>query len=52
MALNKDPGSQNSQVYAQLAHALVQFLDLNSPQGMAEYGLDSAADLLDLVSRV
>jgi len=51
-SLNKDPGSRYSQVYAQLAHAVVRFLALNSPQEMEGYGMDSAADLLDLISRV
>lgn len=52
MSLSKDPNSQDSQVYTQLAHAIVRFLGLNSPQELAEYGMDNAADLVDLVSRV
>ncbi|KAF8960017.1 hypothetical protein BDZ97DRAFT_1355582 [Flammula alnicola] len=51
-SLNKDPNSQESQMYAQLAHALVHFLGLNSPQELAEYGMQSAADLVDLISRL
>ena len=51
-SLSKDPNSQNSQMYAQLAHALVNFLGIASPQDMAAYALKSAADLVDLISRV
>ncbi|CAA7268850.1 unnamed protein product [Cyclocybe aegerita] len=50
-SLSKDPNSRDSQVYTQLAHAIVRFIGLNSPQELAEYGVDSAADLVDLVSR-
>lgn len=51
-SLSKDPNSHDSQVYTQLAHAIVRFMGLNSPQDMAEYGLNNAAELVDLVSRV
>ncbi len=51
-SLSKDPDSRDSQVHAQLAHAVVRFLGLNSFQEMTEYGMDSAADLVDLISRV
>ncbi|KAJ3512854.1 hypothetical protein NLJ89_g3280 [Agrocybe chaxingu] len=50
-SLNKDPNSRESQVYTQLAHAIVRFIGLNSPQELAEYGIDSAAALVDVVSR-
>ncbi|KAF9475469.1 SET domain-containing protein [Pholiota conissans] len=51
-SLSKDPNAQDSQMYAQLAHALVNFLGLTSPQDMAEYGMQNAADLVDLISRL
>jgi len=51
-SIGKEPYSRDSEVYTQLAHAVVHFLGLNSPQAMAEYGLDTAADLVDLISRV
>ena len=39
-------------MHTHLAHAIVRFLGLTSPQELAEYGMFSAADLVDLVSRV
>ncbi|KAF9525238.1 hypothetical protein CPB83DRAFT_870963 [Crepidotus variabilis] len=50
-SLSKDANSHESQVYTQLAHALIRFLGLNSPQEMIEYGMKSAADLVDIVSQ-
>ncbi|PPQ93755.1 hypothetical protein CVT25_008135 [Psilocybe cyanescens] len=50
-SLSKDPNSQGSQVYTQLAHAVVRFLGLKSPEELAEYGINNAAELVDLVSR-
>ncbi|KAF8886043.1 hypothetical protein CPB84DRAFT_1685242 [Gymnopilus junonius] len=50
-SISKDPNSYDSQTYTQLAHAIVRFLGLNSPQELAEYGMHNAADLVDLVSR-
>ncbi|KAF8173082.1 hypothetical protein BJ912DRAFT_1024948 [Pholiota molesta] len=50
-SLSKDPNSQDSQMHAQLAHALVNFLGMTSPQDMADFGMESAADLVDLISR-
>ena len=51
-SLTKDPNAHDSQVHTHLAHAIVRFLELTSPQELAEYGVFSAADLVDLVSRV
>jgi len=51
-SLSKDLTSHDSQIYTQLAHAIVRFLGLNSPQELADFGMDSAGDLVDLVSRV
>ncbi|KDR78759.1 hypothetical protein GALMADRAFT_64592 [Galerina marginata CBS 339.88] len=50
-SINKDPNSRDSQTYTQLAHAIVRFLGLNSPQELSEYGMHNAAELVDLVSR-
>ena len=51
-SLSKDPNAHDSQVHTHLAHAIVRFLGLTSPQELAEYGMFGAADLVDLVSRV
>ena len=51
-SFTKDPNSHDSQIHTHLAHATVRFLGLTSPQELAEYGMFSAADLVDLVSRV
>lgn len=40
------------ELHTHLAHALVRYLDLSSPEEMAGYGLTSIADLVDLISRV
>ncbi|KAH8083324.1 hypothetical protein BXZ70DRAFT_579582 [Cristinia sonorae] len=37
--------------HAHLAHALVQYLGVSSPIELAPFGLSSAADLVDLISR-
>ncbi|KAF4613860.1 hypothetical protein D9613_008115 [Agrocybe pediades] len=50
-SISKDPNSHDSQVYTQLSHAVVRFLGLQSPQDMVEFGMQSAAELIDLVSR-
>ncbi|KAF8157108.1 hypothetical protein B0H34DRAFT_849014 [Crassisporium funariophilum] len=50
-SLTKDPNAQDSQMHTHLAHAIVRFLGLTSPQDLSEYGMHSAADLVDLVSR-
>ncbi|KAF8671556.1 hypothetical protein AX14_005678 [Amanita brunnescens Koide BX004] len=39
------------ELHTHLAHALVRYLDLSSPEEMAGYGLTSIADLVDLISR-
>lgn len=39
-------------MYAQLAQAIVHFMGLTSPQDLTEYGMNSAGDLVDLISRV
>ena len=39
-------------MHTHLAHAIVRFLGLTSPQELVEYGMFNAADLVDLVSRV
>jgi hypothetical protein len=40
------------ELHTHLAHALVRYLGLSSPEEMAGYGLTSVADLVDLISRV
>ncbi|KAI1798145.1 SET domain-containing protein [Ganoderma leucocontextum] len=37
--------------HTHLAHSLVRYLSVTSPQGLAPYGLTSAGDLVDLISR-
>ena len=39
-----------SQVH--LAHALVRYLSVTSPEELAHFGLQSAGDLVDLISKV
>ena len=51
-SLTNDPNVHNSQVHMRLAHAIVRFLGLTSPQELAEYGMFGASDLVDLISRV
>ena len=51
-SLSRDPNTHESQLYAQLAHSIVNFLGLNSPQELAEFGLNGISDLVDLISRV
>ncbi|KAF6756373.1 hypothetical protein DFP72DRAFT_1044946 [Ephemerocybe angulata] len=50
-SLSKDAGSFNSEVHTQLAHGVVGYLGLTSPEQLEPYGIHSAADLVDLVSR-
>ena len=52
ISLTKDLNAHDSKVHTHLAHAVVRFLGVNSPQELAEYGIFGAADLVDLVSRV
>ncbi|TFK25868.1 SET domain-containing protein [Coprinopsis marcescibilis] len=49
--ISKDPTSSDSELYARLAHSLIHYLGVTSPQELGTYGINSAADLLDLVSR-
>ena len=51
-SLSRDSNTHESQLYAQLAHSVVNFLGLNSPQELADFGLDGVSDLVDLISRV
>jgi hypothetical protein len=51
-SLSQDPNTHESQLYAQLAHSIVNFLGLSSPQDLAEFGLNGISDLVDLISRV
>jgi hypothetical protein len=51
-SLSQDPNTHESQLYAQLAHSIVNFLGLKSPQELAEFGLNGVSDLVDLISRV
>lgn len=38
--------------HTHLAHAMVQYLGISSPVELTPYGLSSAGDLVDLISRV
>ena len=38
--------------HTHLAHAVVRYLGLNTPAGLAMYGIKNAADVVDLISRV
>lgn len=38
--------------HAQLAHALVQYLGVEAPTDLEKYGIRSAGDLVDLISKV
>lgn len=45
--------SQSAQTsHTQLAHALVQYLGVEAPTDLENYGIRSAGDLVDLISRV
>ena len=44
--------SSATETYTHLAHSLVRYLGISSPVELAQYGLTSAADLVDMVSRV
>ena len=41
-----------TETHTHLAHSLIRYLGLNSPAELAEYGLTSAGDLVDMISRV
>jgi len=38
--------------HTQLAHALVQYLGVEAPTDLEKYGIRSAGDLVDLISKV
>ncbi|KAK0217419.1 hypothetical protein EDD85DRAFT_962065 [Armillaria nabsnona] len=40
-----------SELYAHLAHSLVQYLGLSSPDELRQFGINSSGDLVDLISR-
>ena len=45
--------SQSAQSsHTQLAHALVQYLGVEAPTDLEKYGIRSAGDLVDLISKV
>lgn len=41
-----------TETHTHLAHSIVRYLSLSSPAELAEFGLKSAADLVDFISRV
>lgn len=51
-SLPKDPDPFNTEVHTHLAHGVVGYLGLTSPEQLEPYGIHSAVDLVDLVSRV
>lgn len=51
-SLPKDPDPFNSEVHTHLAHGVVGYLGLNAPDQLEPYGIRSAGDLVDLISRV
>lgn len=44
--------SSATEIHTHLAHSLVRYLGIASPAELAQYGLTSAGDLVDIVSRV
>ncbi len=48
----RDLPVSSAELHTRLAHALVQYLGLTSPQDLSEFNIHSAGDLLDLTSRV
>jgi len=51
-SMSKDHGLFNSEVHTHLAHGVVGYLGLTNPTQLEPYGIHSAADLVDFVSRV
>ncbi|KAF8920146.1 SET domain-containing protein [Mucidula mucida] len=47
----RDLPVSSAELHTRLAHALVQYLGLTSPQDLSEFNIHSAGDLLDLTSR-
>ncbi|RDB18387.1 Histone-lysine N-methyltransferase ASHR1 [Hypsizygus marmoreus] len=43
--------SSSFELHTHLSHALVRYLGLSSPQELVEFGLSSARDLVDIISR-
>ncbi|KAF8224935.1 hypothetical protein L208DRAFT_1461406 [Tricholoma matsutake] len=43
--------SSSFELYTHLSHALVRYLGLSSPEQLVEFGLTSAGDLIDFISR-
>ncbi|KAF9458385.1 hypothetical protein BDZ94DRAFT_1226398 [Collybia nuda] len=43
--------SSSYELHTHLSHALVRYLGLTSPQELADFGLNSAGDLVDVISR-
>jgi SET and MYND domain-containing protein len=41
-----------TETHTHLAHSLVRYLDVTSPVELTEFGLISAGDLVDIISRV
>ncbi|TEB31963.1 SET domain-containing protein, partial [Coprinellus micaceus] len=50
-SLPKDADPFNSEVHTHLAHGVVGYLGLTSPDQLEPYGIRSAGDLVDLISR-
>ncbi|KAH6904885.1 hypothetical protein BKA70DRAFT_1294081 [Coprinopsis sp. MPI-PUGE-AT-0042] len=46
-----DPSTQEAEATTHLAHGLIQYMGLKSPQDLEPFGIRSAGDLVDLVSR-
>ena len=44
--------SSSFELHSHLSHALVRYLGLSSPEELAGFGLTSAGDLVDFISRV
>ena len=44
--------SSSFELHTHLSHALVRYLGLSSPEELAGFGLTSAGDLVDFISRV
>lgn len=43
---------ETQESFTHFAQSLVMYLDVNSPEGLREFGIDSARDLVDLMSKV
>lgn len=47
-----DAMTHEAETTTHLAHGLIQYMGLKSPQDLEPFGIRSAGDLVDLVSRV